>query len=271
VAFQADGQTLTWSADPSAMAYDVSRGNIPAGGTFAYNYACAETVSGATELLDPTFPALGEVLFSVVESTGVCGSSGPGVDGQGVPRPSPTPCPLLEAHFDIDEDRFVYVDDAFRGTSEPSYANGARIDPGGFTGGGLQVSLGGIDAATIVGMSGGWQESFTTGGSPEVLVSFRYNLTQTATYESSEVSQVLVSVDGVLYGAPPNDYVAQVVGDGNSGSPITTGWVLFQVNLGVLAPGSHTLILGGYNSEKDKANESTEILIDDVLVERAGG
>jgi hypothetical protein len=394
LAFQADGQTLTWSADPSAVAYDVSRGNIAAGGTFTYNYACADTVA-ATELLDPIFPALGEVFFDVVEPTNVCGSSGPGVDGEGVPRPSPTSCPpldtdgdgvgdlldpdddddgysdadetvncvpasdpldpasapvdtdgdldcdtldpdddndgvvdgsdpapldpdvcgdsdadtcddcavgtddfgpltdadplndgpdidgdgicdagdpiLLEAHFDIDEDGFVYLDDPFRGTNEPNYADGVRIDPGGFTGGGLQVILGGIDGAAIVGMSGGWQGSFTSGGSAETVVSFRYNLTQMPDYENDEVSQVLVSVDGVLYGESPNDYVAQIVGDSNVGTPITTGWVLFQVNLGVLSPGSHTLILGGYNGKKDKGNESTEVLIDDVLVEEIPG
>ena len=545
---------MTWSADPSATSYDVSRGSIAAGEEFTYNYACAGTVSGATELADPIFPVLGEIFFHVVESTGVCGSSGPGVDGQDVPRPSPTSCPpldtdgdgvgdlldpdddddgvfdgddsapldptqcqdldgdtcddcsvvqppdtandgpdadadgvcdagdfdtdndgysdadettncvptsdpldpastpvdtdgdlscdtldldddndtvldgadidpldptrcqdldadtcddcsvaqppdtandgldtdadglcdasdsdddndgysdadettncspasdpqnpastpadtdgdlscntldsdddndgvadgsdpasldpdvcgdsdadtcddcavgtddfgplpdadplndgpdtdgdgvcdagdtiLLQANFDIDEDGFVYLDDPFRGTAQPSYADGARIDPGGFTGGGLQVILGGIDDVDIVGMSGGWQASFTADGSGEVTVSFRYNLTQTAAFESDELSQSLVSVDGALYGESPNDYVAQVLGDGNGGDPVTTGWVLFQVNLGVLSPGSHTLILGGYNSKKTELAESTEILIDDVLVEKTGG
>jgi len=133
------------------------------------------------------------------------------------------------------------------------------------------MSLGGIDGATIMGMSSGWQRSFTTGGAGEVIVSFRYNLTQTPSYESDEVSQVLVSVDGVLYGESPNDYVAQIVGDGNGGPLVTTGWVLFQVNLGVLPSGSHTLILGGYNSKKDQSNELTEVVIDDVLVQGAGG
>ena len=116
---------------------------------------------------------------------------------------------LLEAHFDSNEDGFSYIDDPFRGTTEPSYADGIRIAAGGFTGGALQVTLGGIDNADILGMSGGWQTSFTVSSPTEVVLSFRYNLTQASNYEADELSQVLVSVDGILYGEAPNDYVAE--------------------------------------------------------------
>ena len=66
---------------------------------------------------------------------------------------------MIDAHFDTDADGFTYADDAFRGTAQPTYASGARIATGGFAGGGLQVSLVGIDDASIQNMSGGWSRS----------------------------------------------------------------------------------------------------------------
>ncbi|PQP32961.1 hypothetical protein C6A36_01720, partial [Desulfobacteraceae bacterium SEEP-SAG10] len=46
----------------------------------------------------------------------------------------------------------------------------------------------------------------------------------------------------------------------------STAWHLFEVNLGILEAGDHTLIIGGYNNKKTYYNESTEVLIDDVLL-----
>ena len=173
---------------------------------------------------------------------------------------------ILEAHFDLKEDGFVYVDDVFVGTSRPDYANGIWSGSGGFTGGALQVTLGGIDNEGILDMSGGWEKNFTLNNPTEVIISFRYNLTQSSDYESDEFSQVLVSVDGILYGQAPNDYVDEIVGNGNGGDPQTTGWRLFQVNPETLSQGDHTLIIGGYNNKKTYNNETTQVLIDDVLV-----
>jgi hypothetical protein len=78
-----------------------------------------------------------------------------------------------------------------------------------------------------------------------------------------------VSLDGILYGQAPYDVVAQLVGDGNGGSAKTTGWKYNELlQLGPLTAGSHTLILGGYNNEKSAANEATQILFDDVVLEK---
>ena len=53
---------------------------------------------------------------------------------------------MLSATFDAGYDGFTYQDDAF-GTSQPNYASGARVASGGYGGtGGLQVTLGGVDA-----------------------------------------------------------------------------------------------------------------------------
>jgi glucose/arabinose dehydrogenase len=177
---------------------------------------------------------------------------------------------ILEAHFDTGSDGFVYLDDAFRGTSRPGYASGLRSASEGFSGGGLKVTLGGIDDTTVLGMSGGWRRSFTLSSAGPVTLSFRYKLTQTSEYERDELSDVLVRVDAMHPGTGGNDYVARIAGNGNGGPALTTGWQLFNVNLGSLATGTHTLTVGGYNNKKTFNNEVTEVLIDDVIVSSTG-
>ncbi len=171
---------------------------------------------------------------------------------------------LVDAHFDASADSFVYQDDAFRGTAQPAYASGAHVLTGGFSGGALKVSLGGLNNTTVLNMSGGWSRSFTLASPSTLTLSFRYNLTQSANYEADEFSQMLVSFDGQLYGTVPNDYVARIVGNGNGGSVISTGWQLFTVTIPNVPAGSHTLTLGGFNNRKNRFDESTDILIDDV-------
>jgi len=179
---------------------------------------------------------------------------------------------ILEAHFDAGPDGFSYVDDPFRATRQPAYASGAWSAAGGFRGGALTVTLGGRDDTTILGMSGGWKTTFKLNGPAKVMLYLRGSLTQSPFYESDEKSQLLVSLDGVLVGVSPNDYLVQVVGDGDTGPEITTGWRLYSLNLGTLSAGTHSLAIGGYNSKKNTATESTTIRIDDVvLLESATG
>jgi hypothetical protein len=114
---------------------------------------------------------------------------------------------LLSADFDTGTNGFTYADDTFRGTTQPSYASGVRVATGGFKGGALRVSLGGLNNNQIVGMSGGWSRSFTVPdlGTREVVLEFRFRIDQTAEYESDEFSQAMASVDNVLHGQPPFD------------------------------------------------------------------
>ncbi|MCP3935502.1 MAG: hypothetical protein GY708_09045, partial [Actinomycetia bacterium] len=175
--------------------------------------------------------------------------------------------PILSASFDTDAEGFSYLDDAFNGTAQPAYASGAYDPAGGFAGGGLRVDLGGVNDDDINDMSGGWQQTFNLASPTETTLSFRYNMTLNENYEANEFSQVLLTVDGTLVGQAPNSYIVQINGDGNGGTPDTTGWQQFTVDLGLLPAGSHTIVIGGYNNLKTLANETTEILLDDVLVE----
>jgi hypothetical protein len=178
-------------------------------------------------------------------------------DGNGV---------ILIADFNNGIDGFNYVDDPFRSTNQPTYAMGTYLASGGLDGEGLQVTVGGIDNEDILGMSGGWTSSFSLGAPTQITISFNYNLTQALGHESDELSQALLSVDGVLVGNAPNDYLAQIVGDGNTGGVQTTGWQNFTVDLGTLSAGAHSLVIGGYNNQKTFNDEITDVLIDDVVI-----
>jgi len=179
---------------------------------------------------------------------------------------------LIEpADFDAGAEGFSYVDDPF-GTNEPDYAQGSWISSGGYSGGALQVQVGAINGWNndIDHMSGGWRRGFDMSAEYDVIVSFRYNLIQSYGYESSEYSQVRMSVDGTLHGAGTCSgsvqCVDEITGDGNDGEDISTGWQLAEINVGTLSPGSHTVTVGGYNRRKTYYDEFTTVLIDDVSV-----
>ncbi len=172
---------------------------------------------------------------------------------------------ILSADFDASAQGFVYVDDTFRGTNQPSYASG------GFSAGYLRVSIGGINTVDVTGMSGGWRRTFTVPpASGSVQLSVRYLMTQSPGFEPSEYSDVLVSVDGVLVGTGANDYVARIVGDGDGGLFLGTGLQWFHKELGALAPGEHTLIIGGFVNHKDAVDESAGYRFEDVILSVAG-
>ena len=178
----------------------------------------------------------------------------------------PAPVTVASATFDSGTQSFAYVDDPFRGTNRPSYASGMHVTTGGFVGGALRVDVGGVDNKTVPNMSGGWRKTFTLAAAGHVFLSFRYNLNQGSEYEADDLSQVLASIDGLLVGAPPNDYIAQVAGNGNGGTAVTTGWQIIEIPLGTLAAGSHTIVLGGFNNKKNGTAERTTVLIDDVSI-----
>jgi cysteine-rich repeat protein len=172
----------------------------------------------------------------------------------------------IDVDFDAGTDGFSYQDDTFRGTNQPGYASGVHLPSGGQSGGGLSVTLGGVDESDINDMSGGWQITFNLASAADLQLSFQYNLTLTPDYESDEYGQVMVGLDGTALAGTGPDYVLQLEGDGNGGSPTTSGWLLFSTSLGTLSAGSHTLVIGGFNNKKTTTSESTEVLIDDVLV-----
>ncbi len=67
---------------------------------------------------------------------------------------------------------------------------------GGYSGGALQVALGGIDKKNVNGMSGGWSRTFTLSASAALQLTFKYSMNAGADYETGDLSQVLASLDG---------------------------------------------------------------------------
>lgn len=174
---------------------------------------------------------------------------------------------LFEAHFDVGNDSFTYVDDTFRASRQPLYASGTRLATGGFSGGGLTVVLGAINNDDILNMSGGWRRAFTLATQRRVTASLRVKVNQSPHYESDELSQALLSIDNRLVSQTAGrDYLAQVVGNGNAGVALTSGWIQVTIDLGVLSAGAHTLTIGGFNNKKTFIDERTDVFIDDVIL-----
>jgi uncharacterized repeat protein (TIGR01451 family) len=174
---------------------------------------------------------------------------------------------IFQAHFDTGSDGFTYVDNAFRSSRQAAYASGSRLATGGFSGGGLNVVLGAIDNNDILNMSGAWQRTFTLPAQRHARVSLRFKLTQSASYEADELSQALLAIDGRLVSyVAGRDFLTQVAGNGDGGSAVSTGWRQVTVDLGVLAAGTHTLMIGGFNNKKTDTDERTIVYIDDVSV-----
>jgi hypothetical protein len=173
---------------------------------------------------------------------------------------------LLDVDFAANADGFTFADDTFRGTNNPLYESGTYTPTEGFTDGGLKVNVGGIDAGTVTGMSGGWQNTFNVASLSNVVLSLRYRLTQSPNYEADEFSEILVSIDGALVGTAGKNYVERIAGNGEGGPEVTTGWQRVEVGLGNLPDGNHTVTIGVYNNKKTSAVETTELLIDDVTL-----
>ena len=185
--------------------------------------------------------------------------------------------PIVDAGFDIGSDVFAYMDDTFRGTSQPAYASGSWVSGGGLGDpGALQVLLGGIDGNDIQapGMSGGWKTDFTLAETTRLTLTFAYEMSVSGAYDESPVQEfveTLVSLDGTLYGRDGNDTIARVDGESTrqpeNPRDVVGGTV--TLDLGIQEAGDHTLILGGRNNRKTTTSENAIITFDDVLLEGA--
>ncbi len=169
---------------------------------------------------------------------------------------------LLDADFDVDTDGFAFGDDPF-GTNNPAYSSGQRVD--GLPGDGvLSVSLGGIDGVDIFGMSGGWSRTVTVASATPATLDFRFQLDQSADYESDEVSDARVVVNGTEY------VLATITGNGNGGGLQTRGQLDITLNVSLVA-GVNTITFGAFNNKKTFSNESTTAFFNNVVLTGTGG
>ena len=170
---------------------------------------------------------------------------------------------VLSEDFNSSDGGFVYSDGAFRGSSEGSYESGTYNSGNGE----ITVSLGGIDGDDITDMSGGFSKTFTVDEtSTGTEVTFRYRLQMSAEFESDEYGEVLISIDGQLYGLNGNDYIVRTAGDGGGDSAYDSGYVEVTVDIGELSAGSHTITLGGFLNKKTFDDEDIDISFTDVEI-----
>ena len=163
---------------------------------------------------------------------------------------------ILSSSFDADAEGFTYTDDPFYTTSQPLYAKGAYTASGGYSGGGgLQVTLGGVDYKTILsGISGGWSQTFYVAEAMTVQIDLQYRLVMNG-FDSDECAQVLVSIDG-----GPAEVLDEMCGRNKE-----TGWVSQSLSRD-LSAGSHTLTIGGFNNKKTAPSELADIYFDNVQI-----
>jgi len=116
-------------------------------------------------------------------------------------------------------------------------------------------------------MSAGVQRTFNLPSTSNLTVSFKAALRQSSRYERDEFSSLFASLDGEFLGSNANNALASITGNGNGGAIRSTGYRTYRFELEAVPAGRHVLVIGGFNNKKTESSESTEILVDDVLVE----
>ena len=97
------------------------------------------------------------------------------------------------------------------GRSTPK-ASTSRSGAGGSGGSGsLQVLLGAQDNSDMLGMSGGWDRTFTLTGAERITLTFRYKRTQSAHRERDEFCRVPASLNGTLVGLNGDGFADLIV------------------------------------------------------------
>lgn len=161
---------------------------------------------------------------------------------------------------------FTYSDDTFEGTNDAGAANGTLNPTGGFSGGGIDITIGGKNF--IAGFfnppsSGGWSRTFNIAEAGSVEVSLRYRLVIDETYEGDEFGQALLEIDGARYGNSANNSLAQL--NGGAGIDQDSGWQVYTTSI-FLAAGEHTILVGAYNNQSNSGTEVTEVFFDDISI-----
>ena len=161
---------------------------------------------------------------------------------------------------------FAFVDDTFEGTSDAASANGTLNPNGGFSGGGIDVTIGGKNFITGFfnpASSGGWKRTFTVAEASSIEVSVRYRMLLDSSYEGDEFGQALLEIDGVRYGNAANNSLSQL--NGGAGVNQDTGWRVYTNSI-FLAAGEHDIVLGAYNNQSNSGTEVTQVFFDDIQI-----
>jgi hypothetical protein len=94
--------TITWT-EVIPGPFDVYRGSITTGLTFAYNQSCFADGTAGPSVTDTTTPPAGQAFYYLISrEQSPCSESNLGQDGSGADRPNVAPCPLPATDGDAD-------------------------------------------------------------------------------------------------------------------------------------------------------------------------
>ncbi|MEM7355954.1 MAG: Ig-like domain-containing protein, partial [Acidobacteriota bacterium] len=245
----ADGSTFDegTAVTFAGTATDPEDGDLSAAIQWSVNGGAVATGSTFTSTLPLGANA---VSASVTDSTGQAASDAITVNVQPVVAGD---C-LFDASFAAGADGFNFIDDP----QTPAYTDGS------LGAGTLEASAGGVDDADITDMIATWQRTCTNDTSRPVTLTVEASLTQSQDYESNELSELRLLVNG------STTVLATLVGDGNGPPEQTTGLQTFTADVNLPA-GANTLAVACFNNLKTFNNELTTCSIDRVAVVDAGG
>jgi Malectin domain/IPT/TIG domain len=177
---------------------------------------------------------------------------------------------IFRSGFEYATGGFRYSDNVFRGTvGNAAYASGFHQTGLRGQSSFLQVDLGGIDNITITnGMSGGWSKDIAINQTSSLSIDIDYRLLFNKDYKKGEFTQVLCSINGVLLGLEKNNYIVQANGDGNGGVDTIIGFTVVTLTTPVLQPGTHRIIIGGFNNRKTTIEEQSQIRFNRISINR---
>ena len=180
---------------------------------------------------------------------------------------------LYASRFQRNSEGFVYADNTFYNTTTGAYASGKFVAATNSSFGYIQVQLGGVDNLAINRMSGGWIRAFTLPQTSTVTINLRFQIIMNGEYESDELSQALLSVDGKIIG-PSNStvFLGQTIGTSTAGTPnpkpkIIDGYRWVTITAENMNAGNHSITLGGFNNKKTWSDEFTQIRFSNVTID----
>ncbi len=170
----------------------------------------------------------------------------------------------------FDYEGLEYVDDTFRGTSEPQWSEGLGTENEGVEGGHAILTRLGQRWSSAIGMSGSHFKTITLDVERKVVLSFDYRLWVRKFVDAHEYVEAMVALNSTPIAGDGPDYLTRMYGQSGSTSGLTdkdSGWMTLELDLGVLPAGQHRLDFGGFFNETQGAAEYVDIYYDNIVVE----
>ena len=116
------------------------------------------------------------------------------------------------------------------------------------------------ESGAIGPTSGGWSRTIQLPVDGTLEVSLDYRLIIGEGFEPSEITTLILEVDGVRYGVDMDQSIVHHAG----GQPVQPDWTTARVHVPLLAAGDHSLSIGVHNSGATAGDEFVEVMLDNI-------